>query len=76
MNKDIITIYNNDNNKKDYKLLFIIEKEFKYIIYTDLDNNDMFKDLYAVKVNKDDNSLEISDNEWQMIENEYKNLVN
>ena len=75
MNKDIITIYDNNDNKKNYKLLFIIEKEFKYIIYTDIDNNDLTKNLYAVKV-KDNNSLEITDKEWKMIEKEYNKLLN
>ena len=76
MNKDIITIYDNDNNKKEYKMLFIIEKEYKYIIYTDLENNNLFKKLYAVKINKDNNTLEINNDEWQMIENEYQKLLN
>lgn len=74
MNKDLITIYDSNNNKKEYKMLFIIEKDYKYIIYTDINNNNLTKNLYAVKV-KDKECLEINDNEWKMIEKEYHKLL-
>ena len=78
MNRDILTIYD-DKQKKDYKLLFVIHQEYNYIIYTDLDNNDLTKDLYAIKVkslNNNSNTIPITDEEWLMIENKYNKLIN
>lgn len=79
MNKDILTIYDNEGNTKDYKLLLVIDKEFKYLIYTDLDNINIKKNLYAVKIkdlNRSADTLPIDDNEWEMIEEAYKKLIN
>ena len=79
MNKDILTIYDNEGNTKDYKLLLVIDKEFKYLIYTDLDNINIKKNLYAVKIkdlNRSADTLPIDDNEWEMIEETYKKLIN
>ena len=78
MNEDIITIYD-DNSQKDYKVLFVIEKEYKYIVYTDIDNNDLNKELYAIKVKdliNDESPIPITEDEWTMIETEYKKLIN
>ena len=76
MNNDIITIYDG-NHSKDYKLLCIIDKEYKYLIYTERYNMDVSNNLYAIKVNSLDNKeiLTISDNEWKMIEEEYNKLI-
>ena len=79
MNKDLVTITNENNEKHDYKLLMVIDKDFKYLIYTDLDNPDYKKNLYAVKVksiNNNEETIPITDSEWEMIENEYKKIVN
>ena len=54
MNNDIITIYDG-NHSKDYKLLCIIDKEYKYLIYTERYNMDVSNNLYAIKVNSLDN---------------------
>ena len=79
MNKDLVTITNENNEKHDYKLLMVIDKDFKYLIYTDLDNPDYKKNLFAVKVksiNNNEETIPITDSEWEMIENEYKKIVN
>ena len=79
MNKDIITVTNDNNEKIDYKLLMVIDKNFKYLIYTDIDNPDYKKNIYAVKVkslNINEETIPITDNEWEMIENEYKKINN
>lgn len=76
--KDLITIYNKANEPKDYKVLAIIDKEYKYIIYTDIENNAIDKNLYAVKTKSLDSMNEtfpISEDEWQMIEKEYQKII-
>ena len=79
MNKDIISLYDENNQKKDYKLLMIISKEYKYLIYTDIDNMDLNKNMYAIKtkeLNKLEEILPISEEEWKMIEEEYNKIIN
>lgn len=79
MKNDIITVYNNKNEKKDYKLLMVIEKEYKYIIYTDIDNHDIYHNLYVAKTNSlsnINNTLSISPEEWTIVENEYQKIIN
>lgn len=78
MKDNLITI-EMDGSKKDYKVLAIVDKEYKYIIYTDIENDDIKNNLYVAKVKNLENineTLEISDSEWQMIENEYNKLLN
>ncbi len=75
--QDIITIYK-DNVLTEYKLLLIIQKEYNYIIYTDMDNMNPNKDLYVAKVKSIDNleeTLSISEEEWKMIEAEYQRIL-
>ena len=43
--EDRITLMNNNNQEKDYKLLAIIDKEYKYLIYTNLSNTNMKKNF-------------------------------
>ena len=76
MSENIITIHDN-NTEKQYKILMVIEKENYYIIYTDINNYNIKKDLYAIKVNslESTESLPISDEEWKMLEIEYQNLI-
>ena len=51
MDEDIITLYDDNNQSTDYKLLLVIDKNYQYLIYTDLDNMDISKNLYAIKIN-------------------------
>ena len=78
MNKDIITLYDENDSPKEYKLLMVIDKEFKYIIYTDIDNQNIKKNLYAIKIKdySDKETIPIDENEWNMIENQYKKIIN
>ena len=79
MDSDIITLYDNNNQKKDYKLLLVINSEYKYVIYTDIQNTDINNDLYAIKIkefNNNEETIPITDSEWEMIENELKKLIN
>lgn len=78
MNNDLITLYDSNNQKKDYKLLLVIDNEYKYVIYTDIDNTDINKNLYAIKIkefNNNEETIPISDTEWEMIENKLKELI-
>ena len=78
MNNDLITLYDNNNQKKDYKLLLVIDKEYKYVIYTDIDNTDINSNLYAIKIkefNNNEETIPIDDNELLMIENKLKELI-
>ena len=79
MNRDTITLYDEDNQQKDYKLLLVINNEFKYVIYTNIENTDINKDLYVIKIKEfknNEETIEISDSELEMIENEFKKLIN
>ena len=67
-----------NNQKKDYKLLLVIDKEYKYVIYTDINNTDINSDLYAIKIkefNNNEETIPIDDNELKMIENKLKELI-
>ena len=73
-----IIVYDENNNPKEYKLLLIIDKEYKYIIYTDINNDNIEKDIMVAKVTSLDNinkMLQINENEWQMIEERYKKFL-
>ena len=75
---DIITLYDENNNKKDYKVLLVINDEYKYIIYTDIDNKDLRNNLMVAKVKSLDNlseTLPINQDEWKYIENKYKEII-
>ena len=78
MNKDIITIYDENNKPKDYKLLMVIDKEEKCIIYTDIDNMNIKKDIYAIKIKdfKNKEVIPITDNELNIIEKDYQKIIN
>lgn len=78
MNNDLITLYDSNNQKKDYKLLLVIDKEYKYVIYTDIDNTDINSNLYAIKIkefNNNEETIPIDDNELIMIETKLKELI-
>ena len=79
MDKDIITIFDNNNQTKDYKLLLVIDNEYKYIIYTDIYNLYIKNNIYSIKIKElisNEEILPINDNEWQMIEDNYLKLIN
>ena len=79
MSKDIITLYDESGNKEDYKLLLVIDKGFKYLIYTDINNFDIKNNLYAVKINglnRNEETVPIDDDEWEMIEKTYQEFIN
>lgn len=74
---DVISL-NINNVIEDYRLLYIIDKEYKYVIYTDINNENITKKLYAIKVKSfvnNETTLPISDDEWKMIENKYHELI-
>ena len=75
---DKINIYDENNNLKEYKVLLIIDSDYKYIVYTNMDNNDLNKDLMVAKVKSLENineTFEITDEEWQMIEKKYESII-
>ncbi len=77
MNNDRITITLN-GIKKEYKLLLIIQKDYYYIIYTDINNTELNKNLYVAKVDSLENinsTLPINDLEWLMLEEEYTKII-
>ena len=78
MRNELITIQNANGEKKEYKILAVIDKDYKYIVYTDTENIDYKSNLYVAKVKRIDKieeTLNISDDEWIMIEKEYKKIV-
>lgn len=75
---DIIKIYDENNNPKEYKVLLIIDSEYKYIIYTDPSQKEIDKGLMVAKVKSLENvneTIPIRDDEWKMIEKEYQKLL-
>lgn len=77
MGNNILTVYDENNNTKDYKVLLVIESDYKYIIYTDLNNYNIKKNLYAIKLKSLDSNepIYINDTEWKMIEKQYQTLI-
>ena len=78
MMEDKIILLDENNQEKEYKLLAIIDKEDKYIIYTDLDNLDITNNLYVVKIKELNNNtsiIPITDEEWNMINEEYSSII-
>lgn len=78
MNNDLITLYDSNNQKKDYKLLLVIDNNYKYVIYTDSENTNISKNLYAIKIkdfNNNEETIPIDDNELLMIETKLKELI-
>ncbi len=75
---DKITLYDENNEKKEYKVLLIIDEVYKYIVYTDIDNYDLKKDLFVAKVKSLDNleeTLPVTPEEWKMIEDRYEKII-
>ncbi len=77
MNENIIKIYDNNGSDEEYQVLAVLKKEFDYIIYTDLNNDNIKKNIQAIKVSSNNNNevIPINKKEWQMLEQEYLNLI-
>ncbi len=75
MNEDTIILLEN-NVEKEYCLLLTIDN--KYIIYTDIDNNNINKNIYVIKVdsiNDNQSILPITDDELNIINQKYLELI-
>ena len=73
---NIIKVYDDDNNVKEYKLIAIYDN--KYIIYKDINNVFNNQDIYASKIISNNEVLKLgklTDAEWKILENEYSNLL-
>lgn len=76
---DKVILYDDEGRKKEYKVLLIIDEGYKYIIYTDIENDDPKKNLMVAKVkslDKLDESLPITDDEWKMLEDNCLQIIN
>ena len=74
-----IKIYDDKNELKEYKVLLVIDMENKYVIYTNIDNDNPHKDLMVAKLKSlkgENETLPITDAEWEMIEQEYLKVIN
>ena len=75
MNKDYI-ILNENNQEKKYQILLLIDN--KYIIYTNINNNNLHKDIHVIKVqtiNNNQVSLPISNEELEEINQKYLEII-
>ncbi len=75
MNEDTIILLEN-NVEKEYCLLLTIDN--KYIIYTDIDNHNINKNIYVIKVesiNDNQSILPITDDELNIINQKYLELI-
>ena len=75
---DVLNIYRKNGQKDEYKLLCIIEKDFKYVIYTNKENNNIKENLYVAKTQKAnylDEIIPMNDYDWELINKEYLNLL-
>ena len=76
---DLITIYRENGKKEKYKLLCVIKKDYNYIIYTNLKNTDVTKNIYIAKT-KNASYLEeiqaMDDIDFSFVKETYLNLLN
>lgn len=74
MEKDILTLVNNDKETK-YRLLSVIDNS--YIIYTTIDNFDPTRDINILKIKSlsELETIPITDQEIKMIEKKYLSLL-
>ena len=75
MNKDYIILKENNQEKK-YQILLLIDN--KYIIYTNINNNNLHKDIHVIKVqtiNNNQVSLPISNEELEEINQKYLEII-
>lgn len=73
--QDRITVYDKDNNSRECSVLAIILN--KYIVYTDIDNNNLKHNLYVNKFKKFDMNITLMplDNiDWIIVEKAYKEM--
>ena len=77
---DIIKIINDDNEEKEYVLLAtFIDSGKQYIIYKDINNNSIDKDIMASRIDEfkvDMKLFPLSNEEWDMIIDKYKKIIN
>ena len=77
--EDIIKIINN-NEEKEYILLAIFTINGKqYIVYKDIDNDSINKNLLASRVDEFKSNMKLfplTDEEWNTVEEEYKKIIN
>ena len=76
---DIIKVINDNNEEKEYTLLAIFTMNGnQYIVYKDINNNSINEDLLASRIDefKEDMKLfPLTDDEWNMITEEYQKLI-
>lgn len=76
---DIIKVYNENNEEKDYILLAIFTINGKqYIVYKDINNESINENLLASRIDefsKDMKLFPLSDKEWDMVSDEYQKLI-
>ncbi len=75
---DELSIIRQNGQRDEYKLLCIIEKDYKYIIYTNKDNVNIKENLYVAKTkyaNYLEEILPMDDNDWEIVNQEYLSLL-
>ena len=76
---DIIKIIDDNNEEKEYILLAIFTlSNGQYIVYKDVNNNSINDNLLASRVEEFESNMNLyplNDEEWDMIEEEYKKII-
>lgn len=76
---DIIKIIDDNNEEKEYILLAIFTlSNSQYIVYKDVNNNSINDNLLASRVEEFESNMNLyplNDEEWDMIEEEYKKII-
>lgn len=77
---DIIKVLDENNVEKEYNLLAIFTINGKqYIVYKDINNESVTENLLASRINEFSTDMQLfplSDEEWDIVSNEYENLIN
>lgn len=77
---DIIKVIDENNLEKEYNLLAIFTINGKqYIVYKDINNESVTENLLASRINEFSTDMQLfslSDEEWDIVSNEYENLIN
>ena len=80
MEKDNIIIVTNDANEKKecYLLASLGINDKKYIIYKDVDNKDIDKNLMASRIEMLSQEMQLfplSEEEWELVSEEYSKII-